>query len=131
MSSYRKKSLKDLSDEIGKDLLRIEYHSLKSRKIHDILKDIDARKEADKQCLSQFNMLNKQEARTLCDCLYKKNGNLSIVELEDLIEKKEETPGSICVNIYDESIRKSKSRSKSRSKSKSFKSSKKSRNYKN
>ena len=69
--------------------------------------------------------LTKKASKDICDCLFDKNKNLSVNELEKKVLSKIETPGSQCVKVLDTFLLKNKVKSKSSksksSKSKSFK----------
>ena len=65
--------------------------------------------------------LTKKASKDICDCLFDKNKNLSVNELEKNVLSKIETPGSQCVKVLDKFLLKNKVKSKS-SKSKSSKS---------
>lgn len=48
----------------------------------------------------------KNISRNLCDCLFEKNKKLSIAELEERVNKREDTPASECIQILDNYIKK-------------------------
>lgn len=106
---------------------KIEEHNLKSQKIKDILalpvNKKQAKNECSQQLMSKKKDLTKDNADELCECLYDKNGILTVEELERLTENREETPGSFCIEKYDELIhsKKSKNSKKSKKSKKSFK----------
>ena len=69
--------------------------------------------------------LTKKASKDICDCLFDKNKNLSVNELEKKVLSKIETPGSQCVKVLDKFLLKNKVRSKtSRNKTSKSKSSK-------
>jgi len=43
----------------------------------------------------------KHVSKQICKCLFEKNSNLRIIELEKLIKTRMETPASSCINILD------------------------------
>jgi hypothetical protein len=43
----------------------------------------------------------KKVSKNLCECLFEKNKNLSISELENRVTKRLETPGSTCISILN------------------------------
>ena len=45
--------------------------------------------------------ISKPVSKQLCDCLFEKNKELTIIELEKKIKQKEDTPASSCITIYD------------------------------
>ena len=64
--------------------------------------------------------LTKKASKDICNCLFHKNRNLSVNELEKKVLSKIETPGSQCIKVLDKFLLKNKVKSKS-SKNKSFK----------
>lgn len=67
--------------------------------------------------------LNKKVGKDLCSCLFEKNKDLTIDELEKKTKDRIHTPGSSCISIIDKFINNEKYKKKSKS-SKSSKSSK-------
>jgi len=69
--------------------------------------------------------ITKKVSKDICECLFDKNKELSVSELENKVMKKTETPGSQCIQILDKALLKYKEKSKSKkSKSKKNKSKK-------
>ena len=66
--------------------------------------------------------LNKKNSKEICECLFDKNKDLSIIELESRIKQKKDTPSSNCVKLLDKFTNPNK---KSKKTSKSSKSTKK------
>ena len=77
-----------------------------------------------KLCLKKVSskglLLTKKVSKDICNCLFDKNKNLSVNELENKVLSKTETPGSQCIKVLDNFLLKNKVRSKS-SKGKSSK----------
>ena len=57
--------------------------------------------------------LTKKVSTNICSCLFDKNKNLSVSELEKKVLSKTETPGSQCVKILDKFLQKNKIKSES------------------
>ena len=55
--------------------------------------------------------ISKPVSKQLCDCLFEKNKALTIIELENKIKQKEDTPASSCITIYDNYVNSSKKNS--------------------
>ena len=110
-------------------LQKIEEHNLKSQKIKDILAVPINKKQAKNECIKQLmnqkKNLTRSNADELCECLYSKNGELTVEELEKLTQNREETPGSFCIEKYDEITSGHKSNKSSKKSHKSKKSSNK------
>lgn len=49
----------------------------------------------------ETSQITKSLAAKVCNCLFEKNKDLSINELEDKVLKKEDTPASDCITILD------------------------------
>ena len=47
------------------------------------------------------NPLPKNISKQLCNCLFEKNKKLTVAELEERVNKREETPASSCITILD------------------------------
>ena len=52
--------------------------------------------------------LNKKVSKDICNCLFEKNKNLSIENLEEKTNNKINTPGSSCISILDKFIQEEK-----------------------
>ena len=66
--------------------------------------------------------LNKKNSKKICECLFEKNKDLSITELESKIKNKIHTPSSHCITILDTLTKINAKSSKSSSKSSNKKS---------
>ena len=53
-------------------------------------------------------LLTKKASKNICDCLFDKNKNLSVSELEKKVLSKIETPGSECIKVLDKFLLKNK-----------------------
>ena len=73
-----------------------------------------------KKVSSKGIQLTKKASAEICNCLFDKNKNLSVTELEKKVLSKTETPGSQCVQLLDKFMLRNKIKSKS-SKGKSSK----------
>jgi hypothetical protein len=67
-------------------------------------------------CHRRLPYLSTKASDKICECLNKKNGHMTVEELELATDSRQETPGSVCVTIYDKlkrasTIRKSKKKS--------------------
>ena len=58
--------------------------------------------------------LNKKIAKQICECLFDKNKDLSISDLENRVLNKKHTPGSECIKILDNYVDKNKRKSSSK-----------------
>jgi hypothetical protein len=79
--------------------------------LHDKINNICINKMISKEL-----SLNKKNSKEICECLFDKNKNLSIIELESRIKQKKDTPSSNCITLLDKftkKIKKSKKSSKS------------------
>jgi hypothetical protein len=101
----------------------IEEKVIRKTKIKDLLKNPDYNKISKSTCHRQLTHLSKADSEKICDCLNEKNSHMTVEELEIATANREETPGSICVLLYDKLYRKSRKRNK-KIKSKSHKKSK-------
>jgi hypothetical protein len=88
------------------------------KELHDNMQKICINKVIKKK--SQGISLNRKISKDLCDCLFDKNKDLTITELESKINNKLETPGSQCIKLLDNYVSKNKSKSKSKIKSRSI-----------
>ena len=64
--------------------------------LHDKINMMCSKKIIDKE-----PKLNKKTSKQICECLFNKNKNLTITELESRINKKKDTPSSECIIILD------------------------------
>ena len=64
--------------------------------LHDKINMMCSKKIIDKE-----PKLNKKTSKQICECLFNKNKNLTITELETRINKKKDTPSSECIIILD------------------------------
>ena len=79
--------------------------------LHDKINNICINK-----IISKEPTLNKKNSKEICECLFDKNKDLSIIELESRIKQKKDTPSSNCITLLDKftkQIKKSKKSSKS------------------
>jgi hypothetical protein len=71
---------------------------------------------------SKETPIPKSISKNICECLFEKNKNLSIAELEHRVSKRYDTPASECITILDnyneKNARKSSSKSNTISKTK-------------
>ena len=63
--------------------------------------------------------ITKKVSKDICECLFDKNKELSVSELENKVLTKHETPGSQCIQILDKALLKYKTNSKTKRKTKS------------
>ena len=75
---------------------------------------LDIHDNINKNCINKVKgkiidgvQLNKKIGKTICDCLFEKNKDLTIEKLETDTNKKIQTPGSSCISILDKFIIKS------------------------
>ena len=68
-----------------------------------------------KNCINKVQMkvvdgikLNKKVSKSICECLFEKNKDLTIETLENKIKGKNHTPGSACISILDKFIQEEK-----------------------
>jgi hypothetical protein len=59
--------------------------------------------------------LNKKISKDLCECIFDKNKELSIVDLESRVKNKKHIPSIDCITIYDKFNKKNKHNKKSMS----------------
>ena len=45
--------------------------------------------------------LNKKNSKTICECLFNKNKDLSISDLESKVNQKKDIPSSNCITLFD------------------------------
>ena len=57
------------------------------------------------------NPIPKNITKQLCNCLFEKNKKITVAELEERINKKEDTPASACITILDNYYNKNKKHS--------------------
>ena len=69
--------------------------------IHDNMQRLCQNKIQAKSQKTTTIPLPKHVSKQICECLFEKNKNLSILELEKRVSKKEETPASHCITILD------------------------------
>lgn len=125
MSTSRSSSRRHSVFEALENYKDIERKSIRKTKIRDLLKNQDYNKMSKTACHRQLPKFSKPNSEKICDCLNEKNGHMTVEELDVATSNREETPGSMCIVLYDELERKSrKSRSKKR-KSKTHRKSKK------
>jgi len=86
------------------------------KELHDNMQKTCINKVIKKK--SQGVSLNRKISKDLCDCLFDKNKDLTITELESRINNKLETPGSQCIKLLDNYVNKSKGKSKNKSRTK-------------
>lgn len=65
-----------------------------------------------KNIIKKQPSLNKKISKDLCECIFDKNKELSIVELENRIKNKKYTPSIECITIYDKFNKKNKNKNK-------------------
>jgi hypothetical protein len=111
----------------------------KSASIGDLYDNDELHKNINSLCIKKVEKksvgnvkMNKKVSSDICDCLFTKNQNLKLYELEKKVLNKEETPASECIKILDNYVAKNKSRKsrKSRKTRKSRKSRKSSKTRK-
>jgi hypothetical protein len=73
---------------IGKEMLNLCVKKMMKKKY--IMPNIDEHKN-----------ISKKLATSTCKCLFEKNKNLSINELEDMVLSMSPTPGSECIKVLD------------------------------
>ena len=56
--------------------------------------------------MNKDKKLNKNISAKICECLFEKNKNLTIHDLETSVKNKTETPSTHCITIYDDYIKK-------------------------
>ena len=59
--------------------------------------------------------LNKKISKDLCECIFDKNKELSIIDLESRVKNKKHIPSIDCITIYDKFNKKNKHNKKSMS----------------
>jgi len=76
---------------------------------------LDIHDNINKNCINKIKnkvidgvQLNKKIGKTICDCLFEKNKDLSIEKLESDTNKKIHTPGSSCISILDKFVKEEK-----------------------
>ena len=76
---------------------------------------LDIHDNINKNCINKIKnkvidgvQLNKKIGKTICDCLFEKNKDLSIEKLETDTNKKIHTPGSSCISILDKFVKEEK-----------------------
>ena len=88
----------------------VEAKVIRKTKIRDLLKNPDYKKMSRIACHRQLPRFSKPDSEKICNCLNEKNGDMTVEELETATSNREETPGSMCVVLYDKLERKSKTR---------------------
>jgi hypothetical protein len=73
-----------------------------------------------KNIIKKQPSLNKKISKDLCECIFDKNKELSIIELENRIKNKKYTPSIECITIYDKFNKKNKNKNKNSISSKSI-----------
>jgi len=63
-----------------------------------------------KNIIKKKPSLNKKTSKDICECIFDKNKELSIVELENRIKNKKYTPSIECITIYDKFNKKNKNK---------------------
>ena len=61
-----------------------------------------------KNIIKKKPSLNKKISKELCECIFDKNKELSIIELENRLKNKKYTPSIECITIYDKYNKKNK-----------------------
>ena len=79
----------------------VELRSIRKTKIKDLLINPEYKKMSIAQCHKQLPYLPRESSEKICNCLNTKNGDMTLEELETATEKREETPGSMCITLYD------------------------------
>lgn len=79
---------------------------------------------------AKHSPITKKVSKDICECLFEKNKDLSIAELEKRVTTRLDTPASSCITILDKYLEKNKNSSKSSRISKSSKSRSRSRTSK-
>ena len=76
---------------------------------------LDIHDNINKNCINKIKskvidgvQLNKKIGKTICNCLFEKNKDLTIEKLESDTNKKIHTPGSSCISILDKFIKEEK-----------------------
>ena len=79
---------------------------------------LDIHDNINKNCINKIKgkvidgvQLNKKIGKTICDCLFEKNKDLTIEKLENDTNKKIQTPGSSCISILDKFVKEEKEKS--------------------
>ena len=85
---------------------------------------LDIHDNINKNCINKIKgkvidgvQLNKKIGKTICDCLFEKNKDLTIEKLETDTNKKIQTPGSSCISILDKFVKEEKGKSTKSTKS--------------
>lgn len=78
---------------------------------------IDTYDSINKNCINKVKSkivdgisLNKKVSKDICECLFEKNKDLTIEELENKTKNKLHTPGSSCISILDKFINNEKNK---------------------
>ena len=73
--------------------------------IHDVMSNLCISKMSKKKYImpdtGNMKPINKKLATSVCECLFEKNRDLSVNELERKVRHLIETPASGCINILD------------------------------
>ena len=94
--------------------------------VGDFYNLIDMYDNINKNCINKIKdnvvdgiKLNKKVAKDICNCLFEKNKDLTIEELENKTKNKIHTPGSSCISILDKFINNEKNKNNKKSKKQS------------
>ena len=71
--------------------------------LHDKINNICVKK-----IMSKEPKLNKKASKAVCSCIFNKNKDLSIAELESRIQKNKDIPSIECIKVLDEFTNKDK-----------------------
>ena len=89
--------------------------------LYDWINKLCIKKMSNKKVNNKGILLTKKASTDICNCLFDKNKNLSVTELEKKVLSKTETPGSQCVKLLDKFMLNNKTKSSKSSKGKSSK----------
>ena len=96
----------------------LEEKIIKKTRIRDLLKNPEYHKISMETCNKQLPYFSKKDSSKICNCLNEKNGHMTVEELEYATKNMKETPGSICVTLFDKIKKTTLSRKKKRTLSK-------------
>ena len=105
-NSSKTRSVMDTLDTYKNMQLRV----IKKTKIKDLLKNPDYKRMSRITCHRRLPYLSTKASDKICECLNQKNGNMTVEELELATESRKETPGSVCISMYDKLKRESTKR---------------------
>ena len=74
------------------------------KELHDMMNKMCADNIITKEIQEDGLRLTKKASKNICNCLFEKNKNLTINDLESRIKNKKDTPGSKCITILDNYI---------------------------